>query len=442
MVERKYFGTDGIRGIVPDELTPDFSLRVGMAAQKVLAKEGESCVVGCDTRISSDVVKAALIAGITAAGGNVFDASILPTPGVSYLVRHFNLKFGGVVSASHNPYEYNGIKFFNHKGEKLSDEKELEIEVLIDSNKSLLAEKDKVGRIYFIEEASEIYSDFLASCVESVPKVKVAFDCANGATSISCMLLSNKLDLDAVFINTEPNGFNINLNCGATFPETIAKFVVGNGLDGGFAFDGDGDRVIAVDKTGRIIDGDQIIGFLAKFYKEQGMLKNQVVVGTVMSNYGLETMLRKEGIELVRANVGDRYVLEEMVARESILGGEDSGHIILLNRASTGDGLLVAATLLDIIAKYSLDFSDLITFKPMPRRLINVKVKNKGLFKSDEVINRFIAEQMKNLGEKGRIVVRPSGTEPLIRVMVEASSISVANTVAEEIAKIVEERLG
>ncbi|MCX7831997.1 MAG: phosphoglucosamine mutase [Actinobacteria bacterium] len=441
-MERRYFGTDGIRGIVPDELTPEFSLRVGMAAQKVLAKEGDSCVVGCDTRISSDVIKSALVAGIAAAGGNVFDASILPTPGVSYLVKHFNLKYGGVVSASHNPYEYNGIKFFNYKGEKLSDEKEFEIEVLIDSNKKLLTDKDKVGRIYFIEEATEIYSDFLVSSIDSVPKVKVAFDCANGATSISCMLMSSKVSLDAVFINTEPDGFNINLNCGATSPETIAKFVVEKGLDGGFAFDGDGDRVIAVDRRGRIINGDQIIGFLAKFYKDQGLLKNQIVVGTIMSNYGLESMLKKEGIEFVRASVGDRYVLEEMVARESIIGGEDSGHIILLNKASTGDGLLVAATLLDIIAKYSLEFSDLISFEPMPRRLINVHVKNKDLFKSDEFISRFIEEQRKSLEDKGRIVVRPSGTEPLIRVMVEASSESVANTIAEKIAKIIEERLG
>lgn len=441
MVKRKYFGTDGIRGVVPTELSPAFAFRVGQAAQAVLGKES-ACVIGCDTRISSDAVRAALASGMATAGGNVIDVGVMPTPGISYLIRHYRFGYGGVVSASHNPFEYNGIKFFNEDGIKLSDEKELEIEALIDSSNPLCALPDKIGRIEIMEDAEQVYSEFLASFIFKTPNLKIGFDCANGATSASCLLMAEKAGLNASFVNTEPDGLNINKNCGATHPELLQKFVIDNNLSGGFAFDGDGDRVVAVDEKGRLLSGDHIIGFLAIYLHEKGLLHNPVVVGTVMSNFALEKFLRDKGLELLRAPVGDRYVLEKMLENGSVVGGEESGHIILLDRTKTGDGLLVAATIINILAENSLKFSDMHLFDPVPSVLINVKVKDKRKFEEDEELRKVIEDESRVLEGAGRIVVRPSGTEPLIRVMVEAEVKEVAENTAKKIAKIIEERLG
>jgi phosphoglucosamine mutase len=441
-LERKYFGTDGIRGIVPDELSPEFAIRVGRAAQIVLAQKNSSCVIGGDTRISTGLIKSALASGIAVAGGNVFDAGVIPTPGVSFLVNHFEFAYGGVISASHNPFEYNGIKFFDDQGFKLSDDVEAKIEELIDSSTIPAVDPGSVGRIFEIEDGNAIYSDYLTSFLKQIPDMRIVFDCANGATSIAARMMAEKAGLNAEFINTEPDGRNINLNCGATHPDTLARFVVENGYDGGFAFDGDGDRVIAVDSKGNQINGDQLLGFLATYYREKGLLKQPVVVGTVMSNYGLEQKLSEQGFKLVRAKVGDRYVLEEMQAKDAVIGGEDSGHIILLDKSRTGDGLLVAAVILNALAENKLTFTDLINFKPVTRVLINVRVKDKNSFSEDEIIKQAISKAEAELVGKGRIVVRPSGTEPLIRVMVEAEDSEFAASSAKKIAALIEERLG
>lgn len=441
-MKRKYFGTDGIRGIVPYELTPELSMKVGVAAQKVLGKENKTCLVGCDTRISSDLIKAALTSGIAAGGGDVYDASVLPTPGVSYLTVRYGLGYGGVVSASHNPYEYNGLKFFDSSGMKLADTVEAEIERYMETFNELYEKPDSIGKIFEIEEAAEDYSSHVSSFVRVPVNLKVGFDCANGATSTSCRLFAEKSDINAFFVNTEPDGFNINLNCGATHPDSLAEFVVKNGLDGGFAFDGDGDRVIAVDEHGRILNGDQLMGFLVEYYREKNLLKSDTVVGTVMTNFGLEIKLREMGMNLLRASVGDRYVLEKMLETDSLIGGEDSGHIILLDRARTGDGLAVAATILNILAEHSLKFSDVKSFDPYPACLINVKVRDKSRFKADENLQSLIQEESKRLEGFGRLVVRPSGTEPVIRVMVEASSEDLAKETAQRVARAIEERLG
>lgn len=439
-MKRKYFGTDGVRGIVPDELSPEFALKLGAAAQNVIGQIGLSCGVGSDTRISSDLIKASLSSGIAAAGGNVFDFGVLPTPGISYLVKHYGLKFGGVVSASHNPYEYNGIKFFDNQGRKLADDKELEIEKVFDEGPKY-TNPDKVGRIFLVDEAPEVYSDFLAQHITKKPNIRVAFDCANGATGPTAMLFAKKADLQAEFIFTEPDGKNINKNCGATDPSQLRKFVVEKGLDGGFAFDGDGDRVIVVDEKGEVITGDAIIGFLAEFYLKKGLLNVKTVVGTVMSNYGLEIFLKHKGISFERTPVGDRYVLEKMLETGSVVGGEDSGHIILLDKADTGDGLLVASVLINAISLENMRFSDLRVFEPFPQKLINVKVKNKELL-TEEIFNDLISEAEKKLAGSGRAVIRPSGTEPVIRVMIEASEEALAEDVAVRIAEKIKERLG
>lgn len=441
-MERKYFGTDGIRGIVPSELSPEFAVRVGKAAQNVLGQNQSSCVIGGDTRLSTDLVKGALAAGIASAGGNVFDAGIIPTPGVSYLVNHFSLAYGGVISASHNPFEYNGIKFFDGQGYKLSDEKEFEIETHIDSAENLGAEPGSLGRIFEMAEAVNVYADYLTSFIKETPDLKIAFDCANGATSVAARLMAEKAGLKAEFINTEPDGKNINLNCGATHPEALARFVVKNGFDGGFAYDGDGDRVIAVDAEGRQINGDHLIGFLISYYRQKGLLKRPVAVGTVMSNFGLEKKLSADGIRFIRAKVGDRYVLEEMLLSEAVIGGEDSGHLILLDRARTGDGLLVSAVILSALAEEKLSFADLFSFEPVPRVLLNVKVRNKSKFSDDEEIQKAIAAAEAELEGLGRLVVRPSGTEPLVRVMVEADDRDFAERIANKLAELVEKRLG
>lgn len=441
-MSRKYFGTDGIRGIAPVELTPELSVRVGLAAQKVLGKENSSCLLGCDTRVSSDLIKSALASGLLSGGCNVFDAGVVSTPAVSFLTVHYGLSYGGVVSASHNPFEYNGIKFFDSSGMKLSDQTEIEIEKLIESDENLYCEPSKVGRLFEVEDAVEVYSNYVSGFVSSSIQGRIAFDCANGATSVACLKFARKAGLDAEFINTEPDGFNINENCGATHPEVLSQYVVEKGLAGGFAFDGDGDRVIVVDEKGRVINGDQLIGFLALYYKRAGILKSDFIVGTVMSNYGLEIMLEQEGLRLERANVGDRYVLEKMLDLDTLIGGEDSGHIILLDRAKTGDGLVVAATLLNIIAERGLKFSDFFVFEPVPRVLLNVKVKDKRAFEKDSHLNELISVEAEKIKDVGRIVVRPSGTEPVVRVMVEARELEVAEKTASKIAKVIEERLG
>ncbi len=440
-MKRVYFGTDGVRGIVPDELDVHLAASIGMAAQTVLGGK-QPVVLGGDTRISTDLIKAALASGICACGGDVFDAGILPTPGISFITRSMGMEFGGMVSASHNPFEYNGIKFFDSIGRKLPDRLEHEIEKVIESKSFKRANPEDVGRIYFIEDAAEKYSDYLAENLKNVPHFKLGIDCANGATGVSAMLLAEKAGLHVEFINTEPDGKNINLNCGATHPEAIGKFVKEKALDGGFSLDGDGDRILVVDSNGNIISGDQIIAFLALYYSKKNMLNNNTVVVTVMSNYALELMLEKQGIKVLRTPVGDRYVSEKMQETGAVIGGEDSGHIILFDRTTTGDGLLTAAVLLEAMAETGATFEDLKVFEPLPQKLVNVKVYDKNILETDEELRAFIEAKSGELSDRGRILVRPSGTEPLIRIMVEAREEVEAEMVANEIAAKIREKAG
>lgn len=440
-MKRVYFGTDGVRGIVPDELDVQLAASIGMAAQTVLGGK-RPVVLGGDTRISTDLIKAALASGICACGGDVFDTGILPTPGISFITRSMGMEFGGVVSASHNPFEYNGIKFFDSYGRKLPDRLEHEIEKVIESKSFKKANPEDVGRIYFIEDAAEKYSDYLAENLKIAPQFKLGIDCANGATGVSAMLLAEKAGLHAEFINTEPDGKNINLNCGATHPEAIGKFVKEKALDGGLSLDGDGDRLLVVDSNGNIISGDQIIAFLALYYSKKNMLNNNTVVVTVMSNYAFELMLEKQGIKVLRTPVGDRYVSEKMQETGAVIGGEDSGHIILFDRTTTGDGLLTAAVLLEAMAETGATFEDLKVFEPLPQKLVNVKVSDKNILERDEGLRAFIEAKSVELSDRGRILVRPSGTEPLIRIMVEAREEVEAEMVANEIAAKIREKAG
>lgn len=446
---RKYFGTDGVRGVVPGELTPEFALRLGRAAAEHFSAEGRSVVLGTDTRLSSDTIKAALVAGLAASGVTVLDAGILPTPGISFLTAEAGAAAGVVVSASHNPFEYNGIKFFDAHGYKLSDEAELRIEEIFERGSFENAREDRVGRWLPLADAAERYARFIAERVGRVEGIgRIAIDCANGATCAAAMLLfGTHLALDAEFINAEPNGLNINARCGATDTGKLREVVRAGGYEGGIAFDGDGDRVIFVDEHGEELNGDHLIGFLARQMKLAGRLPNDAVVATVMSNMGLETYLRDLGVRLFRSAVGDRYVLEKMLEEGAVLGGEQSGHIILLEETRTGDGLLVAAHVLKALSDVRREsgrtarFSELRQFDMWPQVQVQVETDRKDEVSSNERVRRFVDEAAARLGESGRVLVRPSGTEPKVRVMVEARDAVIAETVARELAQMIEREL-
>lgn len=443
MRRRKYFGTDGVRGIVPDVLSPQFALNLGKATASFFLPELETMVIGSDTRISSDCIKAAFLSGLTSCGVNVYDAGVLPTPGVSYLVEALPAGAGAVISASHNPFEYNGIKFFDKSGYKLSDEDEFGIEEILESGNYELVEAHDLGRWVQLEDACERYAKHIYSKVENVPlRRKIAVDCANGATSVAAMILFKILGLDVEYICTEPDGVNINRDCGATAPEALKEMVKSKNLDGGFAFDGDGDRVVVVDETGEIVDGDLLIGYLSLYLKEKKILKSDVVVATQVSNLSLEKFLEKNGLSLVRTPVGDRYVLEAMLKENTVIGGEQSGHIILLDRARTGDGLMVAATILEALENKKHRFSDIKLFDLFPQAKVNVEVVNKEAIETNQEIIKALREAERLLKESGRILIRPSGTEPVIRIMVEAEDESLASEIAYGLARTVEKACG
>lgn len=441
---RKYFGTDGVRGIVPDELTPEFALQLGAAAQKHLggngSQKGKASIIGTDTRISSDCIKTAVISGILAAGGSVLDAGVCPTPGVSYLVNTEGVSFGTVISASHNPYQYNGIKFFDSSGYKLSDRDELAIEKLLEDilkNKQPYADSSSLGSYFLLKEGTSRYAKYLAEHGKNISKdLRILFDCANGATSIAAMIFAAELGLNAEFMCTEPNGKNINDGCGATDTERLRDRVISEKYDAGIAFDGDGDRVLVIDETGRVLSGDHLIAFLAENLCRQG----STVVGTVLSNLAVEKYLEAQGYRFIRTPVGDRYVLESMLENGATIGGEESGHIILLDYARTGDGLLAAALFLDRISQKGIRASEARLFELYPQAKINIQTKKKEVLQKEELKSE-IEKIRSSLGSRGRIVVRPSGTEPLIRIMVEAETEDLARTTAEEIRLTIEKHL-
>ncbi|MEQ1531091.1 MAG: phosphoglucosamine mutase [Methylococcales bacterium] len=443
---RKYFGTDGIRGRVGEPpITADFLLKLGWAAGRVFANEGHGFVlVGKDTRISGYMFESALEAGLTAAGVDTKLLGPMPTPGIAYLTRTLRAQAGIVISASHNPYYDNGVKFFSVQGTKLPDDIEHKIEQYLDSPITTV-ESSKLGKAKRLADASGRYIEF---CKASVPTrldfsgMRIIIDCANGATYHIAPHVFSEVGAEVVTIGAEPDGLNINDECGATKPEKLAATVLAYRADLGIALDGDGDRLIMVDHKGEIVDGDELIYIIAKSRIESGHMTGPVV-GTLMTNLGMEHGLKKLGIDLVRAKVGDRYVMEMLAEHKGILGGENSGHIICLDRTTTGDGIIAA---LQIMAEMQSSGKNLHELKSgmqkYPQILVNVKTSKKVNPDTDQSIQKAVQSIEKKLGDKGRVLLRASGTEPLIRVMVEGEQEDAvkkyAHQLAEDVKKAIE----
>ena len=426
----RLFGTDGARGVAITELTCELAMNIGRAAAIVLTKQkthkGKARIlIGKDTRISSDILESALIAGITSVGADVELLGVVPTPAVAYLVRYYEADAGVMISASHNSVEYNGIKLFSSTGFKLPDDVENEIEALIldTPEKMKLVDGSDVGRIRTMYGAVSEYNEHIQSTVGGkFQGLLVAIDCANGSASATAESLFYKFGAEYVYINNEPDGLNINDKCGSTHMEQLVELVKKRGCDVGFAFDGDADRCLAVDEKGNIIDGDKLIAILSRYMKEMGKLKNNAAVVTVMSNLGFHRFMNENKIDTVCTKVGDRYVLEEMLNSGYNIGGEQSGHIIFLDHATTGDGQLTAAQTLELLSKCKRPLSQLVKDIPdFPQLLVNVKITEdkKGLWDKTQKITDIIAQAEQAMGENGRILVRESGTEPLVRVMIE-----------------------
>ena len=442
---RKYFGTDGIRGIAGESLTADLSFKVGKALGKLLTekKEHPKVVIGRDTRISCDMIEQALTAGLTSTGVNVMTVGTIPTPAIAYLTKTIETDSGIMISASHNPYQDNGIKIFGPDGFKLTDEQELEIESLIDNSEQIKnASFEKIGKLYGGSELSQKYVQHIKQSISGdLSGINIALDCANGATTGVAPYIFGDLEADIETIGCQPNGININDNVGSTKIDTISAFVKENNVDVGFAFDGDGDRVLAVDANGNIVDGDKIMFVLAKHLKEQGELKDNMVVSTVMSNIGFYKAIEENGLQSVKTAVGDRYVVEEMRKNDYSLGGEQSGHIVLMNYATTGDGILTAVKLANIIKSTGKSLEELASEVSIyPQKLVNIKVIDKKAAMEDSEILAECEKVEKELEGNGRILLRASGTENLIRVMVEAKSDELTDKYCEQVAKIVREK--
>ncbi len=447
----KLFGTDGVRGIANTELSCELAYKIGQAGAYVLAKRFNSkpcIVIGKDTRISGDMLESALIAGFCSVGANSIKLGVIPTPAVAYLTRLYKADAGVVISASHNSMEYNGIKFFNSQGYKLSDDIEAEIEDLILNDKLKDIPKaigEDVGKVVREESGVVDYVRFARSTVNcDLTGLKIAVDCANGATYQVAGRALAKLGASLVVINNFPDGTNINEKCGSTHLEQLQRIVTGTSSDVGIAFDGDGDRMLAVDEKGNVVDGDQIMAICASEMLKENRLANNTVVATVMSNLGLTISGQKNGFNVLQTAVGDRYVLEQMLKTGEKLGGEQSGHIIFLDYNTTGDGLVSALQLLSIMKKTGKKLSELCqVMTVLPQHMKSVKVDNqkKGLLASDEEIQNIIKETDEKLLGRGRVLVRASGTEPVIRVMIEGDDQEEIKNYVEEISKLIEEKL-
>jgi phosphoglucosamine mutase len=439
-MSRKYFGTDGVRGKVGENpLTVDFALRLASAAARVLAPTGGMVLIGKDTRLSGYMFEAALEAGFVAAGVNVMLIGPLPTPGIAYLTRKFGCSFGVVISASHNSYDDNGIKFFDRDGGKLSDEIEASIEAELERGPITRSSKD-LGRASRVDKSRRHYQEF---CAESLPQgmtldgLKLVVDCANGAGYKVVPRTLADLGAEIIPIGCSPNGRNINDGCGSTSPGLLQLTVPGVRAAAGVALDGDGDRLVMVDGLGRIVDGDQLIYIIASARKRAGTLRGPVV-GTIMSNLGLEVALREQGIEFRRAQVGDRYVLGMLRQHSGEVGGETSGHILLLDKTTTGDALMAALQVLAVMRETGQGLAELAAGMPrFPQTMINVKVAKRFDPKSVPEVDDAVRKVTLSLGNDGRVVLRPSGTEPVIRVMVEAREETDTVRCAEEIAAVV-----
>ncbi len=442
---RKLFGTDGIRGVANKELTAELALKVGKAGAKYLIPEGRKgkIIIGRDPRPSGDFIENALISGILSAGHNVLHAGIITTPAVGLLTRILKLDGGVVISASHNPLEDNGIKFFGRGGQKLTDYQEKAIEdYLIDEDiKNTLPVGVGVGRYESINDiAVGIYLDYIFKYFDiNLEGYRIAVDCANGASSILVKKALMKSGAEVLDFNTELDGGNINKNCGSTHPEVLKKIVLENKADIGFSYDGDGDRVISCDGSGRILDGENIMAFCALDMEKNGDLKNNCIVTTVMANMGFCNLMEENGIKVYKTRVGDRYVLEKMIDTGCILGGEQSGHIIFRNISPTGDGLISTLEFLKALAASKNKLLDIYNlFIRYPQLLKNIKVRDKNEIMGSSKLKDKIVEMEKMLGSDGRIVLRPSGTEPVIRVMVEAKTMDMVNEVVSQLSTIIE----
>lgn len=442
----RLFGTDGIRGVANADLSTELVDRVARAAVHVLAPQRRGRIaIGRDPRISGDLLEAQFAAGLCSAGADAVRLGVLPTPGVALLTRRLNVDAGIVISASHNPVEDNGIKFFAPTGFKLPDAVEDEIERLIESAAGLTRPSGAaVGRILDVPDAAEQYLGFLAGLAGGrFGGWRIVVDCANGATSAVAPRLWQALGATVIPIHAEPDGTNINAGCGSTHPEVVAEAVVRAGADVGFAHDGDGDRVIAADRRGRVVDGDAIMGIAALHLDKQGALPHHAIVATVMTNLGLEVVLRRAGIRVERVRVGDRYVLERMLETGITLGGEQSGHVIFLDHATTGDGLLTAVQIANVMLETGRGLDDLAArFHRYPQVLLNVRVPAPDRWAEVPEILAAVARAERHLGERGRVLVRASGTEPLVRVMTECEDAGQAESLARELADLVADRLG
>ncbi|WJQ14234.1 phosphoglucosamine mutase [Geobacillus stearothermophilus] len=445
----KYFGTDGVRGVANRELTPELAFQIGRCGGYVLTKSAErpKVLIGRDTRISGHMLEGALVAGLLSIGVEVMRLGVISTPGVAYLTKALGAQAGIMISASHNPVQDNGIKFFGPDGFKLSDEQEAEIEALIDSAEDMLPRPigAGLGQVNDYFEGGQKYLQYLKQTIdeEDFSGMKIALDCAHGATSSLATYLFADLDADVVTMGASPNGLNINEGVGSTHPEALAAFVKEKGADVGLAFDGDGDRLIAVDERGNIVDGDQIMYICAKYLKETGRLKHQTVVSTVMSNLGFYKALEAQGIKSVQTAVGDRYVVEEMKKNGYNLGGEQSGHIIFLDYNTTGDGMLTALQLVNIMKIKGKPLSELAgEMKKYPQLLVNVRVADKEKAMENEQVKKVIQEVEAEMNGNGRVLVRPSGTEPLVRIMAEAPTEEACRAYVERIADVVRREMG
>lgn len=448
---QRMFGTDGVRGVANAELTADLAFALGRAGALVLTQElshKPTLLVGRDTRISGTMLENALCAGICSTGASVISLGVIPTPAVAYLVRHYKADAGVMISASHNPFEYNGIKFFNADGYKLSDAVEDKIEAMIrENNYPTLPTGEHVGRYSIKTDATEDYIDFVTSCIDCrLDGMRIAIDCANGANSVAAPTALSQLGANVNALYNAPDGININAGCGSTHIDALGEYVKNNpGYDIGIAFDGDADRMLAVDETGSPLTGDEVMLIVGNHLKEQGLLTKDTITATVMSNLGFFLAAEKLGIHAVQTAVGDRYVLEEMLKEGYALGGEESGHIIYLHKNTTGDGLLSALLLLSVMQHTKKKLSELRKIMTvLPQVLVNARVKNenKPLLSTDKTIKTAIAEVEAALSGQGRVLIRPSGTEPVVRVMLEGQNKAQLQADAQKLADLIESLLG
>lgn len=447
----RMFGTDGVRGVANTELTPELAMKLGAAGAYVLSRDGSHkrprIFVGCDTRISGDMLAMALMAGICSAGADAVYLGVIPTPAVAYLTRIHHADAGVVISASHNPSEFNGIKFFNGDGFKLRDELEDEMQRIIEDDLREVPRPTgaEVGRRTYAFDARDEYVDYLT---ESVPVdltgVKIVADCANGASYYTSPSALKKLGAELTVIHDQPDGNNINLHCGSTHLESLVEKVKETGADIGLAFDGDADRLLCVDEKGNVVDGDQLMAICGLYMRDHGKLKKDTIVVTVMSNLGFYKMAEREGLHTEMTTVGDRYVLENMRENGYSLGGEQSGHIIFLDENTTGDGLLSALHVLQVLVDSSKPMSELASVvKVLPQILVNAHVSNekKNDYDKDPEIVKEIEKLTDYFDGNGRVLIRPSGTEPLVRVMIEGEDQEELEKKATELAQFIEQRL-